>query len=57
MTCYALAEHRLYGFGATRATRTLKYVDDLMGDILEDRTTLEQLKKELKEEVGILIEC
>ena len=53
MTCFALAEHRLYGFGATRIMRSLEYI--LMGDVLNDSKTMEDYKRELEEEVGVAI--
>lgn len=56
MTCFALAEHRLYGFGSKRVLRTLQYIDDLMGDIVNNSATIEDYKKLVKEEVGIAIE-
>ena len=55
MTCFALAEHRLYGFGPTRIMRSLEYIDKLMGDVLNDSKTMEDYKRELEEEVGVAI--
>ncbi len=57
MTCFALAEHRLYGFGSKRIMRSLQYIDGLMGDIIEDRVTMEDYMKMLEEEVGVKIKC
>lgn len=57
MTCFALAEHRLYGFGATRIFRSLSYIDELMGPIIEGEKTIEDYKKELETETGVKIEC
>lgn len=56
-TCFALAQRELYGFGTKRISRTLQYVDDLMGDVLNDKTTVEELKKKLESETGISISC
>lgn len=55
MTCFGLAEHRLYGFGHKRILRTLQYIDDLMSAVNAGETTIEQYKEELKEEVGVVI--
>ena len=55
MTCFALSEHRLYGFGHKRILRTLQYIDDLMSAVNAGETTIENYKKELKEEVGVVI--
>lgn len=55
MTCFALAQHRLYGFGAKRILRTLRYVDELMGEIVDDRKTIEDFEKELENETGLRI--
>lgn len=55
MTCFALAEHRIHGFGEKRIMRTLQYIDEMMGDIINDRTNIDELKKELEEEAGIIV--
>lgn len=57
MTCFALAEHRLYGFGQKRIMRSLQYIDELMGYILNDKATMEDYLKELEEETGVIIKC
>lgn len=57
MTCYALALRRLYRFGFKRINRSLKEIDRLMDDILSDRATIEDYKKELEHETGIVIKC
>ena len=57
MTCIAIAEHRLYGFGQTRVTRTLNYIDELMGEVLNGNKTIEDYKKIADEEVGVIIKC
>lgn len=57
LTCFALAEHRLYGFGYKRMMRTLNCIDFLMGDINNDIATMEDYKKELEEETGVIIKC
>lgn len=55
MTCFALAEHRLYGFGSKRILRSLGYIDGLMGAIIDDEATIEEYKRELEEEAGVAI--
>ena len=55
MTCFALAEHRLFGFGGTRIMRSLQYIDELMGNILSGSKTVEDYKRELIDETGIAI--
>lgn len=55
MTCFALTEHRLYGYGRTRVLRTLQYIDDLMGAVNDGTATVEDYKRILKEEVGVEI--
>lgn len=57
MTCFALAEHRLYGFGKKRILRTLTYVDELMGPIISGECTLDDYKKIIEEEAHIQIVC
>lgn len=47
MTCFALAEHRLYGFGKKRIKRSWSCIEALMDDILNDNATLDDYKKEL----------
>lgn len=57
MTCFALAEHKLYGYGLKRLMRTLQYIDDLMGPIIREEATIEDYKKELEEKTGVVIKC
>lgn len=57
MTCFALAERRLYGFGKKRIFRTLQYIDDLMGAVLTDEATIDDYKKELQQEARVVIKC
>ena len=57
MTCYALSLRRLYKFGRKRISRSLKYINDLMDDILEDRATIEDYKQILENETGTIICC
>ena len=56
-TCFSLAQHDIYGCGAKRISKTLQYIDDLMGDVTNDRITIEELKKKLEEETGVTIKC
>lgn len=55
MTCFALAEHRLYGFGKKRILRSLKYVDELMGHIVDGSKTIYDYAEELEEEAQIKV--
>lgn len=57
MTCFALTEHRLYGFGQKRILRTLQYIEDLMGPIAEGTKTIEDYKEELEKECKVVIRC
>ena len=57
MTCFALANHRLYGHGATRTMRTLQYIDELMGPIATGEKTVDDYKRELEEEAKVIIKC
>lgn len=57
MTCFALAEHRVYGFGKKRVLRTLQYIDDLMEEILKNNATIEDYKEQLEQETGVKITC
>lgn len=57
MTCFALAEHRLYGFGKKRILRTLQYVDELMEPIISGECTMDDYKKMVEEEVNVSIVC
>ena len=57
MTCFALAEHRLYKFGRKRCLRSLQYIDELMGAINNDEATIEDYKKELESEIELTIKC
>ncbi len=57
MTAFALAEHRLYGFGAKRIMRSLEYIDGIMGEVGRGEATVEELAEQLKDETGVLIKC
>lgn len=57
MTCYALALRRLYGFGYKRILRSLQAIDGLMEDVINDTATIEDYKKILEDETGIIIRC
>lgn len=53
MTVFALAEHRVHKHGYTRVKRTADYVDQLMDDIVNKKTTFKQIKEDCLNEVGI----
>lgn len=55
MTCFALAERRLYRFGQGRLLKTLQYIDELMGDVIDGKITMEDYARILEEETGIVI--
>lgn len=57
MTCFALALHRVYGFGAKRILRLLQYIDDLMGAINDGTKTVDDYRKELEEEAKVVVSC
>lgn len=57
MTCFALALHRKYGFGAKRIGRALEYVDKLMEDIINDKATMEDYMRDLEKETGVVVKC
>lgn len=56
MTCFALSERRLYGFGRKRILRSVKYISELMDDILTDKATLDDYKRELEEKAKVKIQ-
>lgn len=57
MSCFALAEHRIHKFGSGRITKTLEYVDELMGAIEDGSKTMDDYFRELEEETGIEVKC
>ena len=57
MTCFGLAMCRLYGFKQKRILKTLQYIDELMGPIMEDTATIEDYKNQLEEEGNVIIRC
>ena len=57
MTCFALANRRLYKHGLERTLRTLQYVDELMGPLLDGAKEIDDYKKELENEIGLKIRC
>lgn len=57
LTCFALAERRLYGFGPKRILRTLAYINELVGETLHGTATFEDFKQQLEEETGVIVRC
>lgn len=57
LTCFALANHRLYKHGRERTLRTLQYIDEMMGPIADGTKTVHDLRKELEDEVGIKVDA
>lgn len=55
LTCFALAGHRLYGHGHKRTMRSLRYIDELMGQLASGEATLDDFKSELEREIGVII--
>lgn len=55
MTCFALAEHRMHGFGKKRIKKSIDYIDELIEGIVNGESTIEDYKKELKEETDVTI--
>lgn len=56
-TCFALAEHRLYGFDSEKISQSLRYIDHLMEEIDNDTACMEDYVRELEEETGIIVRC
>lgn len=56
MTCFALSEHQVHGFGVKRIQKTLQRLDELAGDILNERITYQEVKEELERTVHLKIE-
>lgn len=57
MTCMALKDRRLRGYGQKRIMDDLQYVDDLMGPIMRGEKTIEEYKEALREESKVVISC
>lgn len=55
MTCFALAERQLYGFGPKRILRSLRCIDELFGKILSGEASMEDYIQEIKDETGLII--
>lgn len=55
MTCLAVAEHRMHGFGKKRILKTLQCIDDIMGEINSGNSTIDDLRQELLDEVGLSV--
>ena len=56
LTCFALAEHKVYGFGRKRILRSMKYVSELMDDILTDKATIDDYQRILEEKAKVRIQ-
>ena len=57
MTCFALTYRHLDGYGYRRIAKRLQYIDELMNAINNDEATVEDYKKQLEDETGIVIKC
>lgn len=57
LTCFALANNELYGHNQEQTMNTLKYIDELMGKITRDESTIEDMKKQVEDQIGICIKC
>lgn len=57
MTCFALSERRLLRFGHKRILRSLQYIDSLMQNITDGTATIEDYKKILENETGVIVKC
>ena len=55
MTCFGLVEHRVHGFGKKRIFKTFAAIDEMMQKILDGEATLEEYKRELEEECGVIV--
>lgn len=56
MTCFALALNR-EGFDSDDISESLQYINSLMDQILSGEKTMEDYRKELEDETGIVIKC
>lgn len=57
MVCFALAERRVHKFGRKRIMDTLKYIDEMMGEINSGNKSIYDYHDELIDETGISIKC
>lgn len=57
MTCMALKDRRLRGYGQKRIMDDLQYVDELMGPIMSGEKTIDDYKRALREESNVVISC
>lgn len=55
LTCFALVNRELWGHGRKRILRALNRILKLMEPILNDEMTIEDYKKQLLDETGILM--
>lgn len=57
MVCMVLGLHQEFGFGHDECMRALRSVDVLMGPWISGECDLEDLRKQVLEEIGIEIKC
>ena len=57
MVCMALGLHREFGFGQDRCLRALRAVDALMDPWIRGECDLKDLRRQVREEIGIEIRC
>ena len=56
MTCFAQVLHTEYGWGSTRVLRALNAVDDMFGKVLNDGLSIDDMKRQLEDELGIRVQ-
>lgn len=57
LTTFALSLHEEFGFGYTRIMRALQSTDNMYADILNESVYLDDLKEQLKDKTGVVINC
>lgn len=55
MSCFALAEYRLYDADEDKIRELITFIDGLMEDILDEKATMDQYLDELEEGAGVII--
>ena len=57
MVCMALGLHREFGYGRDDCMRALQAVDKLMDPWIRGECDLEDMQRQVREEIGVEIRC
>lgn len=57
LTCFAMAEHKIHNMDSDQIAESLSYINELMDDVTNGKSTFEEYRRILEDEVGIVVAC